>query len=192
MRRGPLDLLFVVALVAVAGWLYHGSSSSSGKPAGPGLNFTLQEVSGASRSLSEVSGPVFIYLTATGCADCLARVHRVDRESVDLAKKNGLTVWNLLVYADNTAGAAFVADYAPSADAIFSDPGGSIGVNLLGGSDATCYLLLDENHNKVWQGGASPQELAQAIARMKGEAASGVTTTGANPGLPAEGGQVVH
>lgn len=180
MRRSHYDLIFVLALIALAAWLYHAWPSAPGLVVG-GEDFTLEEVGGGSQRLAEVQGPVLITLSAVGCPDCQARVEKVDRKSYQVAQQAGVKVWNLLVYADQTQGSNWTTVYSPSADMVLVDPGGKVSVNQLGGSDATCYILLDAEHKKVWQGQADPVELEQRLAGLNrtSDVSTSSTRTGA-------------
>ncbi len=186
MRRSHYDFLFVLAAVALAGWLYHVYSAAPAPATAPvagAVDFTLSAVGGGPKHLADVKGPVFVFLSAVGCPDCQERTRQTDRDAMALAKQRGLTTWNLLVYADQPSGANFVSQFAPSADAVLVDEGGQIGVNLLGGSDATCYILLDQDHRKVWQGPADPKALEEAVAKMQGGSVT-TTTTDSHPYPP--------
>lgn len=187
MRRSHYDFLFVLAAVALAGWLYHVYSAAPAPATAPvagAVDFTLSEVSGGPKHLADVKGPVFVFLSAVGCPDCQERTKKTDRDAMFMAKQRGLATWNLLVYADQPSGANFVSQFEPSADAVLVDEGGKIGVNLLGGSDATCYILLDQDHRKVWQGPADPKALFEAISAMQG----GTSTAAGSPGASAAPG----
>lgn len=162
MRMRRYDVLFVLAAVALAGWWLYGSSGKQ-RPEG-GVDFTLNEVSGGPLRLADVEGPVLITLTSLGCEPCRGRVNGVDREAATLASHRGVKVWNIIVYADKTSAANWVAEYAPSSHAVLlDDPGARVGVQMLGGNDSACYILLDKDHRKVWQGPADSRQLTAAL-----------------------------
>lgn len=113
------------------------------------------------------SGPYLLVLTATGCGGCLERVDGDDRKAYEMARGQGLEVWNLLVYHPDSGLEAFVADRSPSADRVSADPRGEFSVRTMGGSDATCWMLIDKRGRLVWRGPAEAEMLEQAFQLLK-------------------------
>ena len=109
------------------------------------------------------SGPYLVVLTATGCGGCLERIDGTDRSAYEMAKAEGLEVWNLLVYHPDSGREQFVAVRNPSADRVSSDPRGEFSVRTLGGSDATCWMLIDGQGKLVWRGPAKLKALEEAL-----------------------------
>lgn len=189
MRRS-LDVVFILVVCALSGLLYYNSRPSSSPkvsftPGPDSVDFTLQDVvSGEERSLADQPGPVLVTLTSLGCQPCQARVGSVDREAARLASERGVPVWNIIVYAERTAAATWVAEHSPAAELVLADPGARVGVQQLGGSDVQCYILLDGQHRKAWQGPADVGQLESAMDSIQafgpGEV-TGATTVGTPP-----------
>ncbi len=188
MRRG-LDVVFILVVCALSGMLYYNSRPSSEPqtsftPGPDSVDFTLQDVNGEQRSPIEQPGPLLITLTSLGCQSCLSRVGAVDRETARLAAERGVPVWNIIVYAERAAAAAWVAEQDPAADLVLCDPDARVSVQQLGGSDLQCYILLDGQHRKTWQGPADVGQLENALDSIRafgpGEV-TGATTVGTPP-----------
>lgn len=111
-------------------------------------------------------GPLLVVLTATGCSECLDRIHRQDREAYELAKSSGLEVWNLLVYHPAAGATEFVKRNHPTADHVLADPGAEVSVRTLGGSDATCWILIDREGRLAYRGPSELTSLQRAVANL--------------------------
>ncbi len=188
MRRS-LDVVFILVVCALGAMLYYNSRPSSNPkasftPGSDSVDFTLQDVNGEQRSPGEQPGPILITLTSLGCQPCLSRVGTVDREAARLAAERGVPVWNIIVYAQRTAAAAWVAEQSPAAELVLSDPDARVSVQQLGGNDLQCYILLDGQHRKAWQGPADVGQLESALDSIQafgpGEV-TGATTVGTPP-----------
>lgn len=115
----------------------------------------------------ENTGPYLFVLTATGCGGCLERIGGTDREAHRLATRKGLKVLNLLVYQGLEGSSDFVKQHRPSADRVLCDPSADFSVRTLGGSDATCWILVDSKGRLAWRGPADPAALEVALANLE-------------------------
>jgi hypothetical protein len=111
-------------------------------------------------------GPMFIVLTATGCQECLDRIDKQDSAAHEIAKESGLEVWNLLVFQSAERAPGFVESYQPSADRILADPSSGVSVKLLGGSDSTCWMLIDEQGRLAYRGPVDQEALQKALSAL--------------------------
>jgi len=174
-----VDLVVILVLVAVAAWWHQARRGpgepeptvavSSPSPSGPAEGpdgrtappFTLNDADGRPHSY-DGKGGLFIVLTAIGCGDCLSRIEAQDRKAAEMARARGLPVWNLLVFADESAGRTFMTGHQPDADRVLVDPGGKVSVDVYRGSDAACWILV-RGGRIVWQGGADLEALGKAL-----------------------------
>lgn len=179
MKFARIELIFVIAIVSVVVTYFHHDSPPT-KDASPVAQFTprlisqgeavpsfvLSDPSGNDVVYQAGQGPILVVLTATGCGGCLARIDGTDREAYNKAKALDISVWNMLVYqgADNATG--FVDQHLPSADLVLCDPKAEVSVSTLGGSDATCWLLIDKEGKLAWRGPAEPEALAKALENL--------------------------
>lgn len=129
-------------------------------------DFTLTDAFGDRITHRQADGPLFITLTATGCGDCLKRIAAEDSRAFELAQQAGVPVWNLLVYHPNERAPDFVSQYQPRADRVLADPTAQASVSLLGGSDSTCWLLLDKEGKLVYRAGVDPEALAKVLKTL--------------------------
>lgn len=129
-------------------------------------NFMLTNSHGELVQYNQGDGSLFISLTATGCGDCLRRIEAEDVTAFEMAKKSQLQVWNMLVYHPNSAAADFVNRHHPSADQVLADPQSEISVKTLGGSDSTCWLLIDGKGRLAYRGPADPAKLEIALQKL--------------------------
>jgi hypothetical protein len=139
-------------------------------PGAFGGAYRFDDLAGSSSSSTskyhEHHGPLFITLTAIGCGDCQARVP-TDTQAYQLVHNHGLQVWNILVFATTPEqGQIFVDRFHPTADSELIDPGGSVSVGKLGGSDAACWILIDKNDHIAWQGGGDLARLEEQLKRL--------------------------
>jgi hypothetical protein len=185
MRFRLLELIFVIAVMGVAvAYLYDRPSSPAGETGGkamtPGAmvksakpqllsigaavpSFSLDDPSGQSWTYTAGQGPALIVLTATGCAGCLERIDGVDRQAYLLAQTMKVPVWNILVYSGVEGADEFVDKHKPSTDLVLCDPASDVSVRTLGGSDATCWLLIDGQGKLAWRGPAEMDGLEDAL-----------------------------
>lgn len=184
MKAQFKDLFFVVALISII-ILFQQDEE---KPAEPITTATPTVVSSPVRTLSvgevvpsfslldsegeivlheQGQGPLFITLTARGCKGCMERVDSADVAAYEMAKKSEVTVWNMLVYHPDAGTAEFVRQFQPSADSIMADPKSDISVKMLGGSDSTCWLLLDDEGKLAYRGPVDLERLQDALGRLK-------------------------
>ena len=111
-------------------------------------------------------GPLFITLTATGCGECIQRIDKEDATAFEMAAKSGVPVWNMLVYHPDNQAASFVTGYKPVADQVLADPSSQISVRMLGGSDATCWLLLDKEGRLAYRGPVNLDNLQGELSKL--------------------------
>lgn len=178
MGRSRLpELMVLVCVVAVAMAFF---LKQEEQPPTPGANqrlttatialgqvvpaFTLQHPDGSSFTFER--GPLLVVLTATPCAECLERVEQADLKLYQAASEAGLPSANLLVYAGESAGKSFLNDHAPAADLVLCDPSADISVQMLGGSDATCWLLIDRQGKLAWRGPADPNRIGELLGAL--------------------------
>lgn len=176
------ELIFVIAIVAVVVAYFHQPAPPSTKdPLAPRPDFTphlisegdpvpafpLPDPKGKETIYQAGQGPILVVLTATGCGGCLQRIDNADREAYNKAHALGIPVWNMLVYQGVEGAQAFVDQHQPSADLVLCDPQSSVSVTTLGGSDATCWLLIDKSGKLAWRGPAEPEALTRALENLK-------------------------
>jgi peroxiredoxin len=180
MKFARLELLFVIGVVAVVVSYFQQAPSSAPGPEAPlaaftpGLlsigqpvpTFALSDPSGENVVYQAGQGPVMIVLTATGCGGCLERIDGLDREAYNKAKERGIPVWNLLVYQGVEGARAFQEQHQPSADLVLCDQKAEVSVATLGGSDATCWLLIDKQGKLAWRGPANSEGLSRALQAL--------------------------
>lgn len=163
-RRGPsfevVSLIVVLCVGALFGvWYTHRQKPYTEPPQFPAVSpatrsagaFTLNDLEGHPVSYRADGKPLFVILTAVGCGECRARIP-LDGEAVAAAHARGLRVWNILVYSGWDAGRGFRDQFHPAEDLILCDPSGSVAVNQLGGSDASCWIMIDGQGAIRWQG----------------------------------------
>ena len=179
MKFARIELIFVIAIVSVVVTYFHQASPPT-KDASPVVQFTprlisqgeavpsfvLSDPSGKDVVYQAGQGPILVVLTATGCNGCLARIDGTDREAYNKAKALDISVWNMLVYQGADGAAGFVDQHLPSADLVLCDPKAEVSVSTLGGSDATCWLLIDREGKLAWRGPAEPEALAKALENL--------------------------
>lgn len=177
MRFRSIELVFVVAIVAVVVSYFQQPSTLKEADPAPRPDFTpalvaeheavpsfpLTGPSGEETIFKAGQGPLLVVLTATGCGGCLERIDAADREAYTKAHDLDIPVWNLLVYQGVNGAQEFVDRHQPSADVILCDPQASVSVTTLGGSDATCWLLIDKSGKLAWRGPADPEALTRAL-----------------------------
>ena len=129
-------------------------------------SFTLTDSRGEEVLYRKGVGPVFITLTATGCGDCLHRIKKEDVTAYEMAKESGVAVWNLLVFHPTEGAAGFAEQHRPSADRVMADPSSVVSVKTLGGSDATCWLLIDAEGRLAYRGPVDTAALKSALADL--------------------------
>ena len=84
----------------------------------------------------------------------------------DAARKAGVPTTNMLVYTGESAGQSFLKNHAPAADLILCDPSADISVRMLGGSDATCWLVIDGQGKLAWRGSADPARISELLGAL--------------------------
>lgn len=178
MSRRLVELVLVVLVVggAMAWW-----SSSPEPPAqtvvpitptaassvGPG--FELPTLEGGTAIHAAGEGPLLMFLTAPGCGGCRARAPQ-DKEAYELAKRYGVPVWSLLVYSDEAGARRFVEETSQPAERHLLDSDARIAVATYGGSDASCWVLLNGQGEIVYQGGSDPAALGAQLDHWRGAA----------------------
>lgn len=126
-------------------------------------NFSLTDQDQKTVTYNEGQGPLLIVLTATGCGECLERISKEDVEAYNLAQARDLQVWNLLVFQNPGGVSSFVDQKSPSADEVLADPSSEISVRTLGGSDQTCWLLIDGEGRLAYRGPVDLTALGKAL-----------------------------
>ena len=114
----------------------------------------------------EGDGPLLIVLTATGCRECLERISQQDVEAYKLASKRGVRVWNLLVFHGPGGVTHFMEQYQPAADQVLADASSEVSVRMLGGSDQTCWLLIDSEGRLAYRGPVDLDALEKALSEL--------------------------
>jgi AhpC/TSA family protein len=132
----------------------------------PVPEFTLTNHQQEQVTYSTGQGPIFIVLTATGCGECLERIGKEDSKAYELAKSSGLEVWNLLVYQSADGATRFVETHQPSADQILADSSSNVSVKTLGGSDSTCWILIDGKGRLAYRGPVDHDALQKAMSDL--------------------------
>ena len=181
MKKRLTEFLFVLAVAALViqftskeePEVKEPARTQTVQPAGRTLSigesvpdFELTDATGKVVAYKKGDGPLFITLTATGCADCLRRIDAEDVTAYEMAKKSEFDVWNVLVYHPAAGAADFVKKRQPTADAVLADPQAVISVKTLGGSDSTCWLLIDEKGRLVYRGPADLPKLETALQAL--------------------------
>ena len=176
MRGNRLtDILILVSMIALgaAYSTYQGRREPTPTPAAAStpaafsgfpdraVPFQLETPDGRSQSFS-ADGPAIITLTAVGCDGCRKRVP-LDTQLWELARKRRVPVWNILVYANPTAGQTFISEYAPQADHIVVDPQGKVAVNQYGGSDANCWMFIGADGRFLYRGKEDMNQMQRAL-----------------------------
>lgn len=125
--------------------------------------FGLINTEGKRVVFNEETGPLMIILTATGCQGCIQRIDKDDVSAYEMAQKAQFKVWNQLVYLSPERSEDFAKKYQPSADEVMADPQAKISVKTLGGSDSTCWLLIDAEGHLAYRGPADLSKLEMAF-----------------------------
>ena len=123
--------------------------------------FTLPNLDGETVKF-DGEGRHLLILSAVGCQDCRERVP-IDRTLAKLANLKGVSVTNLLVFANERSATEFVSRCEPLADQFLVDTG-QVAVNLLSGSDERCWLYIEDGQ-VVWQGPGDLNLIAEHILR---------------------------
>jgi hypothetical protein len=184
MKKSVLEFFFVLGVVAIL-VSYRTSQTSNPEariepsprttPAFAGTplrvgdavpHFSLQNHLGEVMEYQAGDGPLFITLTATGCGQCLARIEKEDMSAFEMASKAGVDVWNMLVFHPHERAGSFVTQYSPSANQVMADPDSGVSVKMLGGSDSTCWLLIDGEGRLVYRAGVNLEALDSALAKL--------------------------
>lgn len=171
------ELVLVVGVIACGAYLFFSPTSPSGPSPTPlvadtavpyfperALAFDLNDIDG-SRVHYDGRTPVLFNLTAVGCQGCRERVPR-DKQLVPLAQAKGIEVYNILVYADQNAGATFVNEFSPLASKILVDPGGKVFVGQYRGSDENCWMLVGKDGQFLYRGKEDLPALKAALDRI--------------------------
>ena len=193
MKFRLLELMFVLAVIGVVAAYFHqkpsapvhapmnepGPISRSTTAPSPPTNapkalalgeavpsFSLSDPSNQSWTYTAGQGPILLVLTATGCSGCLERIDNVDREAYQLAKSKKVPVWNMLVFQDVNGASEFVEQRKPSQDLVLCDPTSDVSVKTLGGSDDTCWLLIDRQGRLAWRGPAEMEGLRAGLRSL--------------------------
>lgn len=179
MRNSRLVDIVAIISICAAGILYWRSFlaetqptpsnsqspiSAQVSPAGLGQapSFELPRVEGAPLVYKAGNGPALITLSAVGCAGCRQRIP-IDLQARQEVARYGVPVWNIFVYADANSAKAFQAELNPQADEFLFDRDGSVSVRTYGGSDASCWILIDEYGKIVYRGPSEVAKLQQAL-----------------------------
>lgn len=128
--------------------------------------FSLQDKDRQQVTYTQGQGPILVVLTATGCRECLERISSEDVEARLLANSQKVEVWNLLVFQRPEGVAGFVEQRNPSADKVLADPSSEISVRMLGGSDQTCWLLIDGEGKLAYRGPVDLDALETAMSKL--------------------------
>lgn len=129
-------------------------------------DFQLNNAQGEAVVHKAGTGPLLVTLTATGCGDCIQRIDKEDATAYEMAAKSGVPVWNMLVYHPDNQAASFVQSHNPVADEVVADPTSQTSVRMLGGSDATCWLLLDKEGRLAYRGPVSLDNLERELRAL--------------------------
>ena len=129
-------------------------------------SFVLKDSAGTDITHQEGEGPVLIVLTATGCEGCLNRIQSEDLEAYRAAQNAGVPAWNMLVYHPQERALDFERSHRPQADHVLADPSAATSVRMLGGSDSTCWMLLDEDGKLAYRGGVDIEALNKALRAL--------------------------
>ena len=128
--------------------------------------FSLPDKDQQEVTYTQGQGPILIVLTATGCRECLERISSEDVEAHSLAAGRNVEVWNLLVFQRPEGVSSFVQQRNPKADKVLADPGSEVSVRMLGGSDQTCWLLIDGEGKLAYRGPVDLDALEKALSEL--------------------------
>lgn len=182
------ELLFVMSVIAVVVHFQLKKESDSSPPPAPAATtaaaapasaangtvsigqqvpeFTLADADGGQTTHKAGEGPLLIVLTATGCGECLQRIQGADLKAYEMAQQANVPVWNLLVFHPNDRAAEFKEQHEPHAERVLADPTSDISVRMLGGSDATCWILLDREGKLAYRASTDPSALEKALQNL--------------------------
>lgn len=176
MLRRVVELVWVVLVVGCAMFWWSGQPSvpapqvpqSELAPENPlGPSFKLPILGSDLMAVHSMGqGPRLLVLTAPGCGGCRERAP-LDKKVFDLAEGHGIPVWSLLVYSDEAAALAFVRQTGQPADQHLFDQQARVAVGAYGGSDAQCWVLLDERGQIAYRG-SDVQALWEAMDDVTG------------------------
>lgn len=168
MRGRAFELLFVVAMVAVYVGYVRPNFEGTTEPPSPtatvelapdAVRFQLPTVGGQDfRFEPDGQRWTFLTLTATGCADCVAK-QDIDREAMERFRKLGGRSYALLLFGTSQTLANFAKRHPSAADEVLADIGGEVGVKQLKGSDSHRWLLIAPDGKLAWQGESSWEQL---------------------------------
>ena len=174
-RISIVDLAVVTAMVAAASYIYfrpHADStppqiaaSATARAPGNAPSFTLPRLEGEPLHF-EGAGPALITLSAVGCVGCQERVP-TDRQAYELAHKRRVPIWNVFVYAQGDGARAFKERFQPQADEYLYDTDGAVSVKTYGGSDSTCWILIDGQGNIIYRSGPNLDDLEKKLATLR-------------------------
>lgn len=116
-----------------------------------GAAFELPALEGDRAVHAVGQGPLLMLLTSPGCAGCRDRAP-LDKEVHQIAKDHGIPVWSLLVYTDEATARRFVEETSQPADRHLLDADAKVAVSTYGGSDASCWVLLNRKGEIVYRG----------------------------------------
>lgn len=187
-----MELVGLVWLIGVAGFLYfrtHGDepipqtvppvTASAPAPDGqikpedikiiPGhaASFALPRVQGSPLTFNG-KGPLLITLSAVGCQGCQQRVG-IDRQAYEAAHRSKVPVWNIFVYSQAQGAQSFKDQLKPFADEFLYDADGHVSVNTYGGSDSSCWILIDKEGMIAYRGGSDLGALQKKLATLPHE-----------------------
>ena len=128
--------------------------------------FSLLDKDQRQVTFTQGQGPILIVLTATGCRECLERISSEDVEARSIAAGRDVEVWNLLVFQRPEGVSSFVEQRNPPADKVLADPGSEVSVRMLGGSDQTCWLLIDSEGKLAYRGPVDLDALEKALSEL--------------------------
>ena len=128
--------------------------------------FSLPDKDRQQVTYTQGHGPILIVLTATGCRECLERISSEDVEARSLAASLDVEVWNLLVFQRPEGVSGFVQQRNPAADRVLADPSSEVSVRMLGGSDQTCWLLIDGDGKLAYRGPVDLNALEKALSEL--------------------------
>lgn len=162
VKKRPFELLFVVALVALA--VAHFPERVAQEPvaattpmstvalAPSSVEFELSSVDGENyRYQADGQRWTFITLTAMSCGDCVRR-QELDQRAMEAVEKSGGRTVALLLFGNVERAAQFASQYPSRAEAVLVDPQAQVGVKQLRGSDSSCWLLIAPDGSLAWQG----------------------------------------
>lgn len=175
MHRGNrvFDLLLLIVLIGGGAFYYFQKNAPKSLPA-PVTTATANQQSGPAAAFFTLpklpegelvfkgKGPALITLSAIGCDGCMKRVP-LDRQAYELAHARGVPVWNILVFADAQSGQAFIDKFKPQADEFLYENPPIVSVNTYGGSDNTCWMVIDKSGSLVYKGAADLKALESKL-----------------------------